>query len=65
MRSRSAASSRTPLGAISRSCRGSAIFLHCAHPGFKPTEGCVALARDALIALVEMLRPGDVLEIAP
>jgi L,D-peptidoglycan transpeptidase YkuD (ErfK/YbiS/YcfS/YnhG family) len=44
---------------------GSAIFLHCAHPEFKPTEGCVALARDALIALVETLRPGDVLEIAP
>ena len=43
---------------------GSAIFLHCAHPEFKPTEGCVALARDALIALVEVLRPGDVLEIA-
>jgi L,D-peptidoglycan transpeptidase YkuD (ErfK/YbiS/YcfS/YnhG family) len=44
---------------------GSAIFLHCAHPGFKPTEGCVALAREYLIALVEVLTPGDVLEIAP
>ena len=24
---------------------GSAIFLHCARPGWPPTEGCVALAR--------------------
>ena len=28
--------------------RGSAIFLHVAHPDGRPTEGCVALAPDAL-----------------
>ena len=27
-----------------RKGRGSAIFLHCAKPGFPPTEGCVAVA---------------------
>lgn len=29
--------------------RGSAIFLHVAHPDYAPTEGCVALARDDLL----------------
>jgi len=28
--------------------RGSAIFLHLARPGYEPTEGCIALARDDL-----------------
>ncbi len=28
--------------------RGSAIFLHVAHPDGRPTEGCIALAPDAL-----------------
>ena len=28
--------------------RGSAIFLHVAHPDRRPTEGCIALAPDAL-----------------
>jgi L,D-peptidoglycan transpeptidase YkuD (ErfK/YbiS/YcfS/YnhG family) len=31
---------------------GSAIFIHVALPGYPPTEGCVALARDDLQALV-------------
>lgn len=42
---------------------GSAIFLHCWNAA-KPTEGCVAIERDALLALLPMLRPGDALEIA-
>jgi len=33
--------------------RGSAIFLHIAKPDYAPTEGCVALARDDLLALAE------------
>ena len=41
---------------------GSAIFLHCADPG-RPTEGCVAIARDALLALIGHLAPGDAIEI--
>jgi len=32
--------------------RGSAIFLHRAKPGYAPTEGCVALALDDLLALL-------------
>lgn len=39
--------------------RGSAIFLHIAAPGFAPTEGCIALARDDLLAVLAECRPGD------
>jgi L,D-peptidoglycan transpeptidase YkuD (ErfK/YbiS/YcfS/YnhG family) len=39
--------------------KGSAIFLHLARPDFLPTHGCVALAREDVIAAVEQLRPGD------
>lgn len=38
---------------------GSAIFLHCARPGLAPTEGCVALARPDLEAVLVALSPGD------
>ena len=31
---------------------GSAIFLHCARPDFGPTEGCVAVACEALVDLL-------------
>lgn len=44
---------------------GSAIFLHCASPDFKPTEGCVAIERSRLIELVKRLTPQDWIEIAP
>jgi L,D-peptidoglycan transpeptidase YkuD (ErfK/YbiS/YcfS/YnhG family) len=39
--------------------RGSAIFLHVAAPDFAPTEGCLALARDDLLAVLAECRPGD------
>ena len=42
---------------------GSAIFLHLARPGFEPTEGCVALQRDDLEALLALARPGDAVAI--
>jgi L,D-peptidoglycan transpeptidase YkuD (ErfK/YbiS/YcfS/YnhG family) len=42
---------------------GSAIFLHLARPDYGPTEGCVALARKDLEALLAAAAPGDVLEI--
>jgi L,D-peptidoglycan transpeptidase YkuD (ErfK/YbiS/YcfS/YnhG family) len=45
------------------SARGSAIFLHLARPGYEPTEGCVALAREDLEALLAKARPGDAIEI--
>jgi L,D-peptidoglycan transpeptidase YkuD (ErfK/YbiS/YcfS/YnhG family) len=44
--------------------RGSAIFLHLARPDYAPTEGCVALARPDLDALLALAGPGDAVEIA-
>jgi L,D-peptidoglycan transpeptidase YkuD (ErfK/YbiS/YcfS/YnhG family) len=41
--------------------RGSAIFLHVARPDLAPTEGCVALALDDLLALLRRCRDGDAL----
>jgi len=38
---------------------GSAIFLHLAKPDYAPTEGCIALARDDLEALLAIAKPGD------
>jgi L,D-peptidoglycan transpeptidase YkuD (ErfK/YbiS/YcfS/YnhG family) len=32
---------------------GSAIFLHAARPDYAPTDGCVALARDDLVAVLD------------
>lgn len=42
---------------------GSAIFLHLARDGYPGTEGCVALAREDLEALLAVAGPGDVVEI--
>ncbi len=42
---------------------GSCIFLHLARPDYSPTQGCVALARPDLEALLSAARPGDTLEI--
>lgn len=36
---------------------GSAIFLHVAGPGYAPTEGCVALAADDLLAVLTAADP--------
>ena len=43
--------------------RGSAIFLHLARDGLTPTEGCVALARPDLLALLERIGPETTMEI--
>lgn len=43
--------------------RGSAVFIHLARPGFKPTEGCVALRRADMKRLLARLRPGAVIDI--
>lgn len=40
--------------------RGSAIFLHCWREG-AATEGCVAIAREALLDLLPALTPGEAL----
>lgn len=42
---------------------GSAIFLHCAKPGYPPTKGCVALARSDLDAVLKRCGPENRLEI--
>ncbi len=42
---------------------GSAIFLHLARDGYAPTQGCIALARDDLDALLAAAMPGDALAI--
>jgi L,D-peptidoglycan transpeptidase YkuD (ErfK/YbiS/YcfS/YnhG family) len=39
--------------------RGSAIFMHLARPGYRPTAGCIALALPHLLHVVGRLRPGD------
>jgi L,D-peptidoglycan transpeptidase YkuD (ErfK/YbiS/YcfS/YnhG family) len=43
---------------------GSAIFLHLARDGYPGTEGCVALAREDVEALLAAAQPGDAVEIA-
>jgi L,D-peptidoglycan transpeptidase YkuD (ErfK/YbiS/YcfS/YnhG family) len=43
--------------------RGSAIFLHLAREGLTPTEGCVALARPDLLALLARIGPETPMEI--
>ena len=44
--------------------QGSAIFLHLARPDYAPTEGCVALARADLEALLAMAGGEAALEVA-
>ena len=43
---------------------GSAIFLHLARDGYLGTEGCVALAREDVEALLAAAKPGDAVQIA-
>jgi len=42
---------------------GSCIFLHLARPDYGPTEGCVAVARSDMEALLATAKPGDAVEI--
>ena len=44
---------------------GSAIFMHMARDGYPGTEGCVALERNDLEAVLAAARPGDAVEILP
>jgi len=43
--------------------KGSAIFLHVAHPEGKPTQGCVALPLPELLEILEICHPGDTLRV--
>ena len=40
---------------------GSAIFFHLTQPDRRPTEGCVAIDRDAMLRWLDRLAPGDTL----
>ncbi|HEX2801084.1 MAG TPA: L,D-transpeptidase family protein [Phenylobacterium sp.] len=42
---------------------GSAIFLHLARADYAPTEGCVAIGRADMEALLALAKPGDLLEV--
>jgi L,D-peptidoglycan transpeptidase YkuD (ErfK/YbiS/YcfS/YnhG family) len=42
---------------------GSAIFLHVARPDFGPTDGCIAVAREVLQPLMDLLGPGSTITI--
>ncbi len=44
---------------------GSAIFLHVAKPGYAPTEGCIALRREHLLALLRNLTCAAVIRVLP
>ena len=44
--------------------KGSAIFLHLAREGYQPTEGCVAVSRADMEALLAVARPGDAVAIS-
>lgn len=44
---------------------GSCIFLHLARDGYLPTEGCVAVSRADMEALLAAAQPGDAVEIRP
>jgi L,D-peptidoglycan transpeptidase YkuD (ErfK/YbiS/YcfS/YnhG family) len=43
--------------------KGSAVFLHLARPGYTPTEGCIAVSRHDLVALVRRAHLGTQLVI--
>lgn len=44
---------------------GSAIFFHLASEGKSFTEGCIAIPKAEMLALLPRLRPGDAVEIRP
>jgi len=44
--------------------KGSAVFLHLAHPDYRPTEGCIAFARADFLTLLEALGPESCIAIA-
>src|SRR5690606_18279935 len=43
--------------------RGSAVFFHLARPGYRPTEGCVAVSERDMRRILLQCRPGTVLRV--
>lgn len=44
---------------------GSAVFIHAARAGYRPTEGCIAFERSHLLRLLKVLQPGTIVRVAP
>jgi L,D-peptidoglycan transpeptidase YkuD (ErfK/YbiS/YcfS/YnhG family) len=44
--------------------KGSAIFMHLVRDGYTPTEGCVALSRRDLLAVLAEIKSGTTVLIA-
>lgn len=42
---------------------GSAVFLHLARPDYRPTEGCIALSLEDMLAILRVAEPGAQLSI--
>ena len=42
---------------------GSAVFFHLSHDDFRPTEGCVAIPRDYMLAVLKQATPESCLDI--
>lgn len=43
--------------------RGSAIFMHVAKPDYEGTEGCIALSREDMLAVLAQLTPASRLSV--
>ena len=43
--------------------RGSAIFFHLIHPGYKPTQGCIAVSLTNMKRLLAIMRRGTVVRV--
>jgi L,D-peptidoglycan transpeptidase YkuD (ErfK/YbiS/YcfS/YnhG family) len=43
--------------------RGSAIFFHLAKPGYRPTEGCIAISRRDMLRLLPLVGPQTVVRV--
>ncbi|GAB4528480.1 MAG: L,D-transpeptidase family protein [Parvularculaceae bacterium] len=43
--------------------RGSCIFFHLAHDDYRPTEGCVAVAKEDMLDILKSCGPDSVMEI--
>lgn len=43
---------------------GSAVFFHLARPDYAPTEGCIAVSREDMLAVLALSRRGTKLDIA-
>jgi Uncharacterized protein conserved in bacteria len=43
--------------------KGSAIFMHLAKPGYKPTQGCIALSKKSFLDILGKITPKEKLKL--